>query len=70
MIIYILLERKCAREDVSAGGNVIKPMSDTIFNVAAYACVLSDKFSLLEDIENKYEYNRKSMGEIAWHFDV
>ena len=46
----ILLERKCVREDASAGGSVIKPMSPTIFKVTAYASVLSDTFSLLEDI--------------------
>ena len=41
-IWYILLERKCVREDAKVGDNVIiysglKPMSHTIFNVTAYA---------------------------------
>ena len=46
----ILYERKCVREDASVGGNVIKPLSRIIFNVTAYACVLSDTLSLQEDI--------------------
>ena len=45
-----LLERKCIREDTSVDGIVIKLVSITILNVTAYACVLSDTFSLQEDI--------------------
>ena len=38
------------REDPSVGGNFIKPMSYPIFTVTAYARVLSDTFSLQEDM--------------------
>ena len=49
-IIYIPLEIKCIREYPSVGGNVIKPMLYFIFNVIAYALVLSLTFSLQENI--------------------
>ena len=49
-VFNIPLERKCIREDASVGGSVIHPMIYAIFNVTAYACVLSDTFSLLEDM--------------------
>ena len=48
---YILLERKCAREDASVGGNIKNSMSHKFYNVTAYACVLSDTFPPQEDIE-------------------
>ena len=47
---YILLERKCTREDASVGGNVIKPISNIISNVTTYACVLANILSLQADI--------------------
>ena len=42
----ILVERKC----VSVGGNVIKLTPYSIFIVGAYAYVLSDTFSLQEEL--------------------
>ena len=42
--------RKRVREDLSVGGNVMKPFSFPIFNDTAYAWVLSDTFSLQWDI--------------------
>ena len=44
-VVYILLERKCVREDASVGGNVMNPMRYPIL-IIAYAWVLSDTFSL------------------------
>ena len=49
--LHILLERKCVQEDASGGGNIKKSMSHKFYNVTAYACVLSDTFSLQEDIK-------------------
>ena len=43
-VLHILLERKYVREDANVGDNGTKHMLYTIFNVAAYACVLSDTF--------------------------
>ena len=40
-LIYIPLERKCIREDMSVGGNVLKPIYDTIFMVTGYDWVLA-----------------------------
>ena len=49
--IHILLERKCVRENASVGSKNKEFMSHTIFNVTAYACVLSNTFSLQEDMQ-------------------
>ena len=49
-----LQERKCVREDASVGGNFIKPISHTIFNVIAYACVLTDTLSFQEDMTRNF----------------
>ena len=48
-LFYILLRRKCIKEDT--GDNVIRIISYSIFKVAAYACVLCDTFSLQEHID-------------------
>ena len=49
--IYVLLERKCVREEASVGSNFKHSMRvwHSLYDVIAYACVLSDIFSLLED---------------------
>ena len=50
--MYILYERKYDREEQDVGGNLIKPMPHTMFNVTAYDLFLSVILSLLEDILN------------------
>ena len=46
----ILLERKYIREDASVDGYVKNGIWHTLYNFTTYACVLSDIFSLQEDI--------------------
>ena len=57
MVLNILLERKCIREEQVVGGNVKKPVPHTctMFNVTAYDSFLSDTFSLLEDMQSLIE---------------
>ena len=47
-MFYILLERKCIREEHVVGGNHIKHIQHAMFNDTAYESFLSDTFSLLE----------------------
>ena len=46
----MLFERKCSDEDESVGGNALKLELYINSNVTAYACVLSGRFSLGEDV--------------------
>ena len=50
MHICIFIESKYVREYASVGGNVKNSIWDRLYNVTAYACVLSDRFSLQQDI--------------------
>ena len=45
----IPLEIKCVRQDLSVGGIGMNPMRYPIFNITAYAWVLSDTFYLQWD---------------------
>ena len=54
----IPLERKCVREDPGVGGNGMKPMRYSIFNVTAYALVLSGTFSPQWDMCQNSSCNR------------
>ena len=63
---HIISERKCVR-----GGNVLKPMPFTILNVTAHACVLSDTFSLQEDITDKLiELTLLVLKLNGWRFSI
>ena len=48
--LYILLERKCARQDASMCSSGVKPVLCTILNVTAYTRVSLEKLILVEDI--------------------